>query len=877
MKKTTLTIVLIFVVIFAFSSLVACAQDENLNGNSTTPTTTTHATTTTKNPSDNTGNNPSDSGNTPSDSGDKTGGSDIEILPPQDSSKKNFEGLVFSNATYDYDGTEKTISVTGNVPTNATITYSGGENKNGATNVGTYTITARIDADGYNSKLLTATLKIKGLDFSGITFSGESFEYDEAYHKITVTGNIPSTATVTYTGGEDGKNGAKSVGTYNISAVISGAGYNSLTLNATIKITSKTEPLSVAVYDSKLYFQNPLDNNYLYCYDGSNINLIDDYETQYFATANNKLYCISSGITSSISSYDGTNVSYLLDVNAEYLTSDGTYLYYACNNTLFNTDSNGIYKVAISDLENSNSDPVATRLTASKATYLTYVGNYIYFSNSSDSGKLYRVSTSATNATATKVYDYKVSDIVAKDNVLYFTRHFTLSNASAGAAIYSINVSGSMTLPLADDDSKITKITMSKGKYLTIIDDYIYFVNTDMVTSNIFGDGIYKAPIDGSGWVSDSYTLLEGSAKVIDGETDEVYALTSINGYLYYYRANDKHLHCYNISSEEELDLMSTFVAPEKVETITTYYEDMDIYNGELYYINMNDGGTMWKYNISNKNSYRVSSMQVADLAIHGDYIYFATVRLLVNYDLYKMNLKTSELTRISTEKCYHLSFADDYIYYANYSGSNTLNRMKYDGTEDAVVFSDETVNDYDTCIYNGKVYFVANDELYEYTISTGTAAVTLKAKSNDYSKLYPNQYVIKDGCVYMMYDGYANNYIVKYNISTGEVTEIAKLNTVDGARSFFVYGNYVYYYRNVTAGSSSKGLYRINTTSSTLTSEKVTTLDGYYMCSAVVYGTNVYFLDVWQVKDTLPAPASTAELCSMSLSTYKVTVLTEE
>ena len=124
MKKTTLTIVFLIVVIFAFSSLVACAQDENLNGNSTTTTTTTTA----NKPSDNTGNNPSDSGDTPSDSGDKTGGSDIDNIPPQDSSKKDFEGLVFSNATYDYDGTEKTISVTGNVPTNATITYSDGSN-----------------------------------------------------------------------------------------------------------------------------------------------------------------------------------------------------------------------------------------------------------------------------------------------------------------------------------------------------------------------------------------------------------------------------------------------------------------------------------------------------------------------------------------------------------------------------------------------------------------------------------------------------------------------------------------------------------------------------------------------------------------------------
>jgi Zn-dependent M28 family amino/carboxypeptidase len=63
---------------------------------------------------------------------------------------------------------------------------------------------------------------------------------------------------------------------------------------------------------------------------------------------------------------------------------------------------------------------------------------------------------------------------------------------------------------------------MSKGKYLTIIGDYLYFVNTDMVTSTIFGDGIYRAKLDGSGWLSDSLTLLIGATKVVDGANDNL-------------------------------------------------------------------------------------------------------------------------------------------------------------------------------------------------------------------------------------------------------------------------------------------------------------------------------------------------------------------
>ena len=105
-------------------------------------------------------------------------------------------------------------------------------------------------------------------------------------------------------------------------------------------------------------------------------------------------------------------------------------------------------------------------------------------------------------------------------------------------------------------------------------------------------------------------------------------------------------------------------------------------------------------------------------------------------------------------------------------------------------------------------------------------------------------------------------------------LTDVADLGTTNDARSFFVSGKYVYYYRNVAAGSSNKGLYRVDMTASTLTSELVSTLDGYYMSSAVVVGNKVYFLDVWQVKGTLPTTSSTGKLCVFDLTSKTVTEL---
>lgn len=386
-----------------------------------------------------------------------------------------------------------------------------------------------------------------------------------------------------------------------------------------------------------------------------------------------------------------------------------------------------------------------------------------------------------------------------------------------------------------------------------------------MVTTTIFGDGIYKVKIDGSEWKEN----VIGGTKVMDGENDNVYALSTDGNVLYYFRANNKHLYSYNIGSKVETDLMAGYVAPVYQPVITTYYEEMKEYNGELYYIDMKDNGKLHKYNIESGFDVRITSLQVADFAIYENELYYATVRLMTNFDLYKMNLVTGVNTRISTEKCLHMSFMDGKIYYANFSGKNSLNVMNLDGTEDTVLV-EKNVDDYDVYAFNGKIYYVTSTKiignaLWCYDVKTGA-----NTKLNEDVK--PNEYLFTDENTVFLMNDRATNYVSKYDVKNNVLTDVADLGTTNDARSFFVSGKYFYYYRNVAAGSSNKGLYRVDMTASTLTSELVSTLDGYYMSSAVVVGNKVYFLDVWQVKDTLPLPSSTGKLCVFDLTSKTVT-----
>ena len=88
--------------------------------------------------------------------------------------KENITGVLFLNKEYTYDGTEKSIAVTGTLPTGAKVEYTNEK----ATNAGIYNATAKITCEGYNDLTLNATLKInpKNLTVSGLTAQNKKYD-----------------------------------------------------------------------------------------------------------------------------------------------------------------------------------------------------------------------------------------------------------------------------------------------------------------------------------------------------------------------------------------------------------------------------------------------------------------------------------------------------------------------------------------------------------------------------------------------------------------------------------------------------------------------------------------------------------------------------
>ncbi len=108
--------------------------------------------------------------------------------------KATVEGISFAGETYTYDGTEKSLAITGNLPDGVTVAYE----NNDQTNAGEYTVMAIFTVnDNYNAIAdKTATLKINKAtyDMSGVTYENTTATYDGQPHTITV-GNLPEGVT----------------------------------------------------------------------------------------------------------------------------------------------------------------------------------------------------------------------------------------------------------------------------------------------------------------------------------------------------------------------------------------------------------------------------------------------------------------------------------------------------------------------------------------------------------------------------------------------------------------------------------------------------------------------------------------------------------
>lgn len=794
--------------------------------------------------------------------------------------KQTITGITFTSATYDYDGAEKELLVSGTLPEGVSVSYT----NNSATNAGQYNATAVLSGDGYNTLTLNATLTINKIyyDMSGAQWNyTTAFTYDGAEKSVSVINLPQGVTTKTYTNNKmtDAGDYFASV-TFNYDTV----NYHAPTIpncswtidKATITNVSFTGPTSVE-YDTNPHSLTltgigiPEGANVTYTYNGNSVNSVTEVgtykviaiitcknyydftisETLKITSTEKQLYSINHNGTiyfqnnldgDKLYTVNGTNVKKVNNDTPSYMISDGTNVYYFSKSLLG------------SSIKQLNT--VADKLFNLSGEYLATDGTYLYYAvnntliNTDENG-IYKIaidSSAEEEPTPMKICSEKAKYLVYYDGYIYY------ANASANDHLYRVSVNAtnatgsllweekveyiicdngvlffnssntvlgvsvaSAVYKYVISSNSAIKLTTDNGKYITKVGSFVYYVNVDALTSSLFGKGIYRVSANGS---SDS--SLPGT-KIIEAEDNGFSSLTSDGTNLYYYKLNDKHFYSYNISSSSEADLMENFV----VETTTSIsgFAQIAEHNGELYYINTLDNGYLYKFNPTTKSNFKVLEDSISGVYFNENYMYYSTY-ILSNFALWKMDLTTYETTKISSDRCDRLIFDQNYIYYIKTGSAynNYIYKMGLDGSSPTKLF-DTTLWVSDFFKEGNYIYCVANagllgnnDKIYKFDTTTNTAT------EYDFES---TAFTVNNGVIY--YYDHNNDTL---NIFNGSASTTIATNVV--VNDLIVMNNKLYY--SSTGKASGLFVYDFSTQSTNKLSEN--NAETFY-----VYNNTLYFM----------------------------------
>ena len=209
MKKIIRLSFCFLVFLFAVAFGVACDSQPLSTGESSTPTQQ--------------GSTPTQNSSTP----------DVELM--------DIEGITFPDGEYTYDGTEKMLSIEGELPDGVSVVYE----NHLATDAGEYLAVAILSGEGYQTLQIEAKLTINKADILGVVLEGDSFVYDGEIKNLLISGELPQGVSVTYQ-----NNGKTEAGSYSVCAVLTGKNYNTLTLEAVLRILPNLKGLATAVVNA---------------------------------------------------------------------------------------------------------------------------------------------------------------------------------------------------------------------------------------------------------------------------------------------------------------------------------------------------------------------------------------------------------------------------------------------------------------------------------------------------------------------------------------------------------------------------------------------------------------------------------------------------
>lgn len=251
--------------------------------------------------------------------------------------------------------------------------------------------------------------------------------------------------------------------------------------------------------------------------------------------------------------------------NGGYVAQKDEWIYYRNS-----SDDDRLYKVKIDGSQK-------TKITDDRPRYINVVSDWLFYSNEADKNKLYRIKTDGTQRT--KIDDDSVGNILVEGNTIYFSKSV---GTDAFGGIYQMNVDGTSKIELADGIISC----------INVVDGWIYY-------SDFSGGRIYKMKVDGTK-VTQLNDFRIGQCLVID-----------------------ENIFCSNIYEDGALHKMSIKGSDDVNLNFPDNVNAFNIYNGWIYYSNKSDDGKLYKLSLDGLNKIKMSDISCSNICIVDNWVYF--------------------------------------------------------------------------------------------------------------------------------------------------------------------------------------------------------------------------------------------------------------
>jgi hypothetical protein len=463
--------------------------------------------------------------------------------------------------------------------------------------------------------------------------------------------------------------------------------------------------------------------------------------------------------------------------------------YYKLGNTIGNNNNNGMFVLKNDSLYTNTIDSnyiYKTKIDGTEkkvlniqpSSYLNVVDNYIFYINSQDRYRLYRMNTDGSNIICLNSAD-EVDSIIAYDGYIYY------SNYKDGGKIYRIKFDGSGRTKVTDDPyaryinaygnylyysaeaiegggamfrvnldgNNRTLINRNRCGYEIVENGTIYFINEsdkyNLYKMNLDGTNVKKLNNDNCSYLNISGNVLyyknnNDNGKIYAIKTDgtlrtpvtseDAYYLNIAGGKIYYKTKLDYGVtHSTNLVNmdNDEAPISSAILGnlPGNINNVAFAGSD-----GKNIYVNENG---IYRYNNDYTNRVLIGTDTYNDinyLNISNGWVYYASMNgraTSENQKIYKIKADGSgEKIQLSTNRAFYMTVAGDWIYYTTeeidtiYTGGGPIHKVRTDGTGETYVNFDygSYFNDYAAYlnVYDDYIYYVnTKDNMTIYRVKT--------------------------------------------------------------------------------------------------------------------------------------------------------------